>query len=138
MARERKKRTKKTPSPEDVLAGRVKVDALELFRLIHRVNPTNRPISRQEAQRRYHEKHQLQSFLVLNYGEDHVVVSRTEKEGVVQFDHPSGVFDACHVFPYTPRLTLAPFGAGSLVYVDTLPRNPNSQANMQQRAEIWF
>jgi hypothetical protein len=96
MAREKKKRASKRIRPEDVLEGRVKVDALELFRLIHRVNPTNRPLSRQEAQRRYEEKHKLQSFLVLNFGEDHVVVSRAEKEGVVQFDHPSGIFDACH------------------------------------------
>lgn len=95
MAREKKNRRKRL-LPEDVLEGRVQVDALELYRLIHRVNPTNRRLARREAERRYDEKHKLQSFLVLHFGEEHVVVSRSEKEGVVRFDHPSGVFDACH------------------------------------------
>lgn len=96
MAREKKRTRTRRLHPEDVLAGRVKVDALELYRLIHRVNPTNRFLSRKEAERRYDQKHKLQSFLVLNFGDDHVVVSRSEKPGVVRFDHPSGVFDACH------------------------------------------
>ncbi len=97
MAREKKKsRTKKQLLPQDVLEGRLKVDPLELYRLIHRVNPTNRRLSRPAAQRRYDEKHKLQSFLVLHFGEEHVVVSRSEKEGVVRFDHPSGILDACH------------------------------------------
>ena len=54
MARDKKKHRTKNLQPEDVLAGRVKVNPLDLYRLIHQVNPTNRSLSRQEKLRRYY------------------------------------------------------------------------------------
>lgn len=44
-----KKRASRLPDPEDVLAGRVRVRADELFALVHDVNPTGEESPRERS-----------------------------------------------------------------------------------------
>ena len=53
--------------PQDVLAGRVRVDARELVALIRRVNPTGLDLPAGEMSRRYAIKSRLQSLLVRRF-----------------------------------------------------------------------
>ncbi|MBL7203019.1 MAG: hypothetical protein ISS63_01635 [Desulfobacteraceae bacterium] len=62
MARKRKKKRKKRTQldPYEVLEEKVPVTALELIRLIHRVNPTNTEVDVKKASERYRLKAHLQ------------------------------------------------------------------------------
>ncbi len=97
MAKRRKAKVRKPPlDPADVLAGRVEVEAEDLFDLIHEVNPTGRKLPRKVEIRRYALKNRLQSFLIDHFGDRYVVVEATGHPGVVSLNHRSGVRDACH------------------------------------------
>ena len=69
MAKCRKKRKKKNLTPRNVLSGKVNVSALELVRMIHRVNPTARDMSGHEAKKRYRLKSEFQSLLINRFGD---------------------------------------------------------------------
>jgi len=98
MARRRRSRAKKqpTPDPADVLQGRVGIRPEELFALIHRANPTGRELPEAAEARRYAQKAQLQSLLVRRFGDEHLVVKPTDDDNVVSLVHRSGDRDACH------------------------------------------
>ena len=71
MARKRKKKKKKRTQldPYEVLEGKVPVTALELIRLIHRINPTNTEVDVKKASERYRVKARLQSLLIREFKE---------------------------------------------------------------------
>lgn len=90
----KKKTGRSIPTVEDVLSGRERLDAVELMRLIHRVNPTNDGLPTAEAALRYREKASLQSLLVRHHGQSLVVASTGE--GVVSIRHAHFDVDGCH------------------------------------------
>jgi tetratricopeptide (TPR) repeat protein len=94
--RKQKQRVKRGKSwlPEDVLAGKVVLGALELVELIQRVNPTDRELPRAEVARRYRLKNQLQSLLVRRFASE-VEVS-ADREGVTLLAHRGSGRSACH------------------------------------------
>lgn len=81
---------------EDVLAGRIKVSAVELLDLIHRINPTGRELPPREADLRYAQKARLQSLLVRRFGPELTVVPDPEHEGTVSLLHRGHGRDGCH------------------------------------------
>ncbi len=96
MARRHRKR-KRSPEPEEVLAGRVDLKPPELIELIHRVNPTGRELDASQEADRYRQKAALQSLLIRRFGDEHLAVTPAEPEGVVSLDsHRGGTRDACH------------------------------------------
>ncbi len=95
MGRRHQKR-KRSPEPRDVLTGRVEVKSTELIELIHRVNPTGRELDATQEAERYRQKAELQSLLIRRHGDEHLVVTPAEDEGVVSLSHRGGARDACH------------------------------------------
>lgn len=83
-----------SPSVDDVISGRERLDVVEFMRLIHRVNPTGDELSPAEAARRYRDKASLQSVLLRLHGASLVVVETGE--GVVSIRHAHFDIDACH------------------------------------------
>ena len=67
MARKNKK--KKAIQPDDLLAERVPATALDLIRMIHRINPTKEEVGPQKAAHRYRLKARLQSLLIRRFGD---------------------------------------------------------------------
>jgi hypothetical protein len=96
MSKRRGPGEQKRLDPEDVLAGRVKVTAVELLDLVHRVNPTGRELGAREAELRYAQKSRLQSLLVRRFGDELEVVADPEREGTVSIVHRGHGRDACH------------------------------------------
>src|SRR5579863_8121290 len=80
----------------DVLAGRVKVNAVELLDLIHRVNPTGHDLPTREAELRYAQKSRLQSLLVRRFASSLTVVPDPDHEGTVSLRHQGHGRDGCH------------------------------------------
>lgn len=97
MVRRRKSsvRRREDADPAAVLAGREDVSPEDLFRLIHRVNPTGQELEARYERRLYEQKSRLQSLLVRRHA-DLVAVAPTERDGVVSLGHRSGFLDACH------------------------------------------
>lgn len=89
------------PDPERLLrdGGAVRVE--ELFRLIHRVNPTDRGLDPDEQARRYELKAGLQSLLIERFGDQ--LRAREDGEDLVILEHAFGERDACHAL--LPALT---------------------------------
>ncbi len=79
-----------------MLAGRIKVGAIELLDLIHRVNPTGHELGAREAQQRYAQKARLQSLLVRRFGPELSVVPDPVTEGTVSILHRGHGRDGCH------------------------------------------
>ncbi len=98
MAAKRKK--KKKPAhldPNEVLSGRVAVTALELVRLIHRINPTDKESSPAKISERYRLKARLQSLLIKKFSRS-LFIEQSDPEQpqligikLIHFDE-----DACH------------------------------------------
>jgi hypothetical protein len=82
--------------PEDVLSGRVKLTAVELLDLIHRVNPTGRDRGAREEALRYAQKSRLQSLLIHRFAESLEVVPDADREGTVSLHHRGHGRDGCH------------------------------------------
>ncbi|HRI67819.1 MAG TPA: hypothetical protein PK156_26460 [Polyangium sp.] len=91
-----KKNNRSLPSPADVLAGRVHVDARTLIALIREVNPTGLELERKETARRYALKSRLQSMLVRVCPEDIEAFAKVDESGVVLLRHRSLDINACH------------------------------------------
>ncbi|HRY44503.1 MAG TPA: hypothetical protein P5164_11215 [Thermoanaerobaculia bacterium] len=89
-----KKRASRLPDPEDVLAGRVRVRADELFALVHDVNPTGEESPRERE--RYALKSRLQGLLLTRFGDEVEVVPDPTNPDLVSLRHRSGLRDACH------------------------------------------
>ena len=88
MARKRKKKKKKRTQldPYEVLEGKVPVTALELIRLIHRVNPTNTEVDVNKASERYRVKVRLQSLLIRKFKESlHVEIPDPQNPRCAKF-----------------------------------------------------
>ena len=83
MSKRRSHDDRRKLEPEDVLAGRVKVGAIELLDLIHRVNPTGRELHTREEELRYAQKSRLQSLLVRRFGPELTVEADPEREDTV-------------------------------------------------------
>jgi len=75
MAAKRKKKKKKGhyAEPEDILAGRTAITPLELVRLIHRINPTDRKFSADKTSEQYRLKASLQSLLIKKYSDSLII-----------------------------------------------------------------
>ncbi len=67
MARKHKK--KKAIKPDDLLVERIPATALDLIRMIHRINPTKEEVGPQKAAHRYRLKARLQSLLIRRFGD---------------------------------------------------------------------
>ncbi|MBW2205026.1 MAG: hypothetical protein JRF52_13380, partial [Deltaproteobacteria bacterium] len=99
MARKRNKKKKRRTQldPYEVLEGKAPVTALELIRLIHRINPTNTEVAAKKASERYRVKARLQSLLIREFKESlHVEIPEPQNPQLVglrllHFDE-----DACH------------------------------------------
>jgi len=80
---------------EDVLRGRKRVSIEDLFRLVHRVNPTPRKLDATEIERRYGQKAALQSLLIREHSEA-LEVRPAEDPDIVSIGHRFDDRDACH------------------------------------------
>lgn len=89
-----KKRVPRLPDPEDVLAGRVRVRADELFALVHDVNPTGEESPHERE--RYALKARLQGLLLTRFGDEVEVVPDPGNPDLVSLRRRSGLRDACH------------------------------------------
>lgn len=101
MARKRKKKKRADSNLEDVLSGKVTVSALELVRLIHKINPTDKKLTESKRTRQYRIKGQLQSLLIRKYG-DSLKVERPdpEKSQLISIRLKHFSEDACHAMLY--------------------------------------
>ncbi|KAA0253915.1 MAG: hypothetical protein EDX89_12170 [Acidobacteria bacterium] len=89
-----KKRASRLPDPDDVLAGRVRVRADELFALVHDVNPTGEESPRERE--RYALKSRLQGLLLTRFGDEVEIVPDPSNPDLFSLRHRSGLRDACH------------------------------------------
>lgn len=99
MARKRKKKGEKRTQldPYEVLEEKVPVTALELIRLIHRVNPTNTEWDVKKASERYRLKARLQSLLIRRFKESlQVEIPDPENPRLVGLRLLRFNEDACH------------------------------------------
>ena len=99
MARKRKKKKKKRTQldPYEVLEGKAPVTALELIRLIHRINPTNTEVDVKKASERYSLKARLQSLLIRGFKESlHVEIPDPQNPQLVGLRLLHFNEDACH------------------------------------------
>jgi hypothetical protein len=87
---------KKRLDIEEVLAGRIKVGAVELLDLIHRVNPTGRELDSRATELRYRQKARLQSLLVRRFGAELTVALDPASVGTVSLLHGHHGRDGCH------------------------------------------
>lgn len=81
----------------DVLEGRTRPSVLELFELIHAINPTSRasePKRSPEVERAYELKARLQSLLVRKFGDELRVTA--ERDGTIGIAHRYSSRDGCH------------------------------------------
>jgi hypothetical protein len=97
MAKRRKKKKSKKLDPLDVLNNKIPVTALELIRLIHRVNPTGKGYRTGKQQKLYQLKAQLQSLLI-NRFRDSLKVTREDPDnpGLISLEMKHFQEDACH------------------------------------------
>jgi tetratricopeptide (TPR) repeat protein len=95
----RKRQSRKAPLPraEDVLSGRVRVDAGTLIDLIARVNPTGLPLPKRESAARYARKTALQNMLIRQHADDLEAEAEPGREGIVRLRHRRLGRFACHV-----------------------------------------
>ncbi len=91
-----KKSTRNFANPDDVITGRIRLDARELVALIHHVNPTGLGLDRHETTRRYQVKSRLQSLLITRFSDDIDAVPEPNEPGVVALRHLPLDLDACH------------------------------------------
>ncbi|MEI7672790.1 MAG: hypothetical protein WCK00_11825, partial [Deltaproteobacteria bacterium] len=95
------KHKKKKPQvdPHDVLTGKISLSALELIRMIHRVNPTGEGVRSEEAVERYKLKAKLQSLLIRLHSEG-LRVEQTDPDQPQLLGLRLRHFaeDACHAF----------------------------------------
>ncbi|EYF08548.1 hypothetical protein [Chondromyces apiculatus] len=82
--------------PEDVLSGRVRVNAADLASLIHVINPSGLSLPAAEMSRRYGLKRRLQSLLVRRFGDALRIVPEQHERGVVSLQLGISGVDACH------------------------------------------
>lgn len=81
----------------DVLAGRLRPSVVELFELIHAINPTGRkaePRRSSQTMREYEIKARLQSLLVRSYGDELRV--EAQEDGTIAIAHRYSNRDGCH------------------------------------------
>lgn len=78
----------------DVLAGRIPIEAGELLDHIHAINPTGRSLGAADERRRYELKARLQSLLIQKFHED--LVMTADAQGIVAIRHRYLGQDACH------------------------------------------
>ncbi len=91
-----KKPSRNLPTPADVLAGRVRLDARDLIALIREVNPTGLGLDRKETTARYALKSRLQSALVRAFPDEIDAFDKADEAGVISLRHRSLGLDACH------------------------------------------
>jgi len=98
LAAKKKRKNKRLQNKEleDILAGRVSVTALELIRLIRRVNPTNKDIAQREAEKRYGIKAQLQSLFINKFKNNLQVIPDPNDERLVSLKLKHFDENACH------------------------------------------
>lgn len=98
MAAKKKRKNKKLQHKEleDILAGRVSVTALELIRLIRRINPTKKDIAQKETEKRYRIKAQLQSLFINKFKNDLQVIPDPNDERLVSLKLKHFDDNACH------------------------------------------
>jgi len=96
MAHKRKKKRQKIDQ-DDVLKQNVAVTALELIKMIHRINPTGKKISSKQESERYKIKAQLQSLLIRRF-HDGLRVTQPDPENprLVALNLRHFDEDACH------------------------------------------
>lgn len=92
----RKKKKKTKIDPQDVLCERVRLSALELVRMIHHVNPTNKNLTPQKNEQRYRLKSGLQSLLIRRFGESLRIKADAMHPEVVSIRLKQFSEDACH------------------------------------------
>ena len=97
MVKKRKKKKSKHLDPLEVLQGRVPVTALELVRLIHRINPTKRDLKKKEKAELYRLKADLQSLLINEFPES-LEVRQEDRNNpdLLSLHLKYFVEDACH------------------------------------------
>jgi len=81
---------------EDILTDRVSVTALELIRLIRRINPTKKDIARRETEKRYRIKARLQSLFINKFKNDLQVIPDPNDERLVSLKLKYFDENACH------------------------------------------
>lgn len=98
MAAKKKRKNKKLEDKklEDILEGRVSVTALELIRLIRRINPTKKDIAQMETEKRYKIKAQLQSLFINKFKNDLQVIPDPNDERLVSLKLKYFDENACH------------------------------------------
>lgn len=99
MARKRNKKKKRRTQldPYEVLEGKAPVTALELIRLVHRINPTNTEVAAKKASERYRVKARLQSLLIREFKESlHVEIPEPQNPQLVGLRLLHFEEDACH------------------------------------------
>ena len=97
MAAKRNKKKRAYLNPEEVLSGKVAVTALELVRLIHKINPTDKNLSSKKVDQQYRSKAQLQSLLINKFNDSLLVEQPDSSQPQligIRLKHFSE--DACH------------------------------------------
>jgi hypothetical protein len=95
----KKKRTKKqnlNRNIKEILAGKISVTALELIRLIHRINPTREDTNKGDTRKRYSLKAQLQSLLIQKFKDNLVVMPDLDNPELVSLQLKHFDENACH------------------------------------------
>jgi len=96
MAKKKKKKRKELPSAEAVLAGTARVTIKDLLDLIHRINPTGHDLDKEELERRYGLKSQLQSQLINQYGDQLLVSTQADQPELISLELRYFQENACH------------------------------------------
>lgn len=97
MAAKRNKKKRAYLNPEEVLSGKVAVTALELVRLIHKINPTDKNLSSKKVAQQYRLKALLQSLLINKFNDSLLVEQPDSNQPQligIRLKHFSE--DACH------------------------------------------
>ncbi|MEA3334233.1 MAG: hypothetical protein U9Q58_11655 [Pseudomonadota bacterium] len=93
----RKKKKRVYLNPDEVLSGKAAVSALELVRLIHKINPTEKNLKAGKNAEQYRQKAQLQSLLIKKFSGSLLVEQPDLKQPQligIRLKHFSE--DACH------------------------------------------
>lgn len=96
MAKRRKHKRQQPKDPEDILSGKTVVTALELIRVIHRINPTKENRGKQETRERYRIKARLQSLLIHEFKDILRVVPDPDNPDLVSLQLKHFDDNACH------------------------------------------
>lgn len=96
MTKRRKNKRQQPKEPEDVLAGRASVTALELIRMIHRINPTKENRGKTETQERYRIKARLQSLLINEFKNSLRVLPVPDDQALVSLQLKHFDENGCH------------------------------------------